>query len=201
MQGESKAFPVVLMAASRGGHRAISRVLESLPPDFGAAVVIVQHRAELPGRAWRDMVSRVTCLPVKDAVRGESLRPGVVYLAPATSHLSITPDVIFKISNGTRIRGVLGSANPLFESAGHELGSRAIAVVLTGYGHDATDGVQAVKAGGGVIIAQDEASSLDFGMPGSAIRTGAVDYVRPLGEIGPLILELVQQQQTPAVTP
>jgi two-component system chemotaxis response regulator CheB len=78
---------------------------------------------------------------------------------------------------------VLSCANPLFESARRNLGRRAIAVVLTGYGRDATDGVQAVKEGGGVVIAQDEESSRDFGMPGSAIETGAVDYVRPLEKL------------------
>ena len=67
--------------------------------------------------------------------------------------------------------------------------------VLTGWGRDGTDGVQAVKQGGGVVIAQDAPSSRDFGMPGSAIATGAVDYVRPIADIGPLVRELVDQQQ------
>ena len=84
--------------------------------------------------------------------------------------------------------------SPLFESAGRTRGCRAIAVVLTGYGRDAIDGVQAVNTGGGSIIAQDEESSRDLGMPGSAIGTGVVDYVQPLEEIGPLVRELVEQR-------
>jgi len=200
MQASTSSFPVVLIVASRGGPDAVARLFTSLPQDFRAAIVLVQHRAALPGRAWVDMLSRLTPLPVKEIHRGEALEPGVVYLAPATSHVSIEPGGFFKLTDGTRIRGVLASANPLFESAGRTLGRRAIAVVLTGYGRDATDGVQAVKAGGGVVIAQDEESSRDFGVPGSAIASGAVDYVRPLEEIGPLVRQLVEHPREEVAT-
>lgn len=200
MQASTSPFPVVLIAASRGGRDAVARLFKSLPVDFRAAVVLVQHRAELPGRAWVDMLRRLTVLPVKEVQRGQTLEPGVVYLAPATSHVSIEAGGFFKLTDGTRIRGVLSSANPLFESAGRALGRRAIAVVLTGYGRDGTDGVQAVKSGGGIVIAQDQESSRDFGMPGSAAGTGAVDYVRPLEEIGPLVRQLVEQRQEKVAT-
>jgi two-component system, chemotaxis family, protein-glutamate methylesterase/glutaminase len=197
--GSSKTFPIVMIVASRGGHEAISEVLRSLPDQLAAAVVVVQHRAELPGSAWADMLARNTGLPVKQITPGDVIEPGVLYLAPATSHIRFAQDGFFHTSDGTRIRGVLSSANPLFESAGQYLGKRAIAVVLTGWGRDGTDGVQAVKGGGGVVIAQDEQSSRDFGMPGSAIATGKVDYVRSIADIGPLILQLVAASQVPAV--
>jgi two-component system chemotaxis response regulator CheB len=76
-------FPLVLIVASRGGVAAISRVLESLPRDFAAAVVIVLHRAELPGHAWTQVLQRTISLPVRDVHRGERLEPGIVYVAPA----------------------------------------------------------------------------------------------------------------------
>jgi two-component system chemotaxis response regulator CheB len=200
MGAVSHTFPVVLIVASRGGPDAISCVLKSFPKEFGAAIVIVQHRSELPGHVWADMLSRNTPLPVKQIAHGDPVKAGVMYLAPATAHVRITPHGFFQLSEGTRIRGVLSSADPLFESAGRCLGTRAIAVVLTGWGRDATDGVQAVKTGGGIIIAQDEQSSRDFGMPGSAIATGTVDYVRSIDDIGPLIQQLVEGRQVPAVT-
>jgi two-component system, chemotaxis family, protein-glutamate methylesterase/glutaminase len=118
MAASTLSFPVVLIVVSRGGRDAVARVLESLPVDLHAAVVLVQHRAELPGRAWANMVRRLTALPVKEIQRGEALKPGVVYLAPATTHVSIEAGGFFKLTDGTRIRGVLSSANPLFESAG-----------------------------------------------------------------------------------
>jgi two-component system chemotaxis response regulator CheB len=150
-------------------------VLGSFPKDFPAAVVVVQHRAELPGSAWQNMVQRMT-----------------------TSHVNITAEGHLKLTDGVRIRGVLSSANPLFETAAENLGIRTIAVVLTGWGRDATDGVQAVRRTGGVVIAQDEQSCVDFGMPGSAIATGSVDYVRSVEDIGPLVVDLVQQHRVSA---
>ena len=187
----------MLIVASRGGPKAVSDVLRSFPRDFKAAVVLVLHRAELPGGAWTDIVRRASPMQVEDVRRGERLRPGTVYLAPATQHARVTADGAFAISDGTRIRGVLSSANPLFESAGVTLGPRAIAVVLTGYGRDATDGVQAIRAGGGVVIAQDESTSRDFGMPSSAIGTGVVDLVLPIDQIGPRVVQLVEQRSVP----
>jgi two-component system chemotaxis response regulator CheB len=97
----------------------------------------------------------------------------------------------FGLSVGRRIRHVHSSANPLFESAAGVLGSRVIAVVLTGGGSDATDGVQAIKLRGGMVIAQDQATSQTFGMPGSAIATGAVDYILPLDQIAPALRAMV----------
>jgi two-component system chemotaxis response regulator CheB len=90
---------------------------------------------------------------------------------------------------------VLSSANPLLESVAPIFSDHVIAVVLTGSGLDATDGVQAVKACGGIVIAQDEATSLHFGMPGSAIRTGVVDRVLPLSSIAPALVELVSARR------
>jgi two-component system chemotaxis response regulator CheB len=187
------AFPVVLIAASRGGLQATSAVLKCFPADFGAAVVVVQHRAELPGEAWTDWVRRATAMRVANVRPGEPLQSGTVYVAPATAHVGINAQGLFTIHHGHRIRGVLSAANPLFESAARHLGSRAIAVVLTGYGRDGTDGVQAINAAGGVVIAQDESTSRDFGMPRSAIGTGTVDFVQPIDAIGPLVLKLVEE--------
>ena len=86
----------------------------------------------------------------------------------------------------------MSSANPLFASAAQVYGPRAIAVVLTGSGYDATDGVQAVKAHGGVVIAQDPSTARHSGMPRSAVETGAVDYVLPLDAIAPAIAAIVR---------
>ena len=199
-ESSEASFPVVLIAASRGGRQAVSSVLGSLPLDIGAAIVVVQHRAELPGNVWHDILARVTTLPVKDVSPGQLLEPGVIYVAPATRHVHVLADARLALVDGRRVCGVLSSANPLFETAAQQLGPRAIAVVLTGYGRDGTDGVQAVKAAGGVVIAQNEQSSVDFGMPGAAIGTGAVDYVRSIEEIGPLVVDLVEQRRRPVTS-
>jgi two-component system chemotaxis response regulator CheB len=114
-----------------------------------------------------------------------------VHLAPLDAHLVVRPDGLFGVRDGRKIRFMRSSANPLFESAAASLHGRVLAVVLTGRANDATDGVQAVRKRGGTVIAQDQATSLAFSMPGSAIGTGAVDHVLPLDRIGPALVELV----------
>lgn len=182
---------VVVVAASADGIEAVSRVLGALPAGFPAAVLVVQHRSHRGGSVLARILARRTPLPVRDAVQGASLESGVVYLAPADQHLLVTPDRTLSFSDGRRIRHLLSSANPLFTSAALSIGPRLIAVVLTGSGFDATDGVQAVKAAGGVVIAQDPTTSKFPSMPASAVATGAVDLVLPLEEIGPALCRLV----------
>jgi two-component system chemotaxis response regulator CheB len=123
-----------------------------------------------------------------------------VYLAQPDTHLTIAADRSFRYRDGTRIRHVRSSANPLFESAAKVFDGHVVAVVLSGGGHDATDGVQGVKAHGGLIIAQDQATSQFWGMPRSAIESGAVDDVLPLDAIGPALNDIVHGRpiSTPA---
>jgi len=184
-------YDMVLLAASAGGLQALDRVLSGLPADFPVPVAVVLHRT--PGRPelLPTILARRTGLRVKGAEDGETLRPGTVYVAPADRHLVVRPDLTLSLIDGHRIRFVRSSANPLFDSAAYALDGRVVAVVLTGGGTDATDGVQVVKGMGGVVIAQDPATAEHSGMPGAAVATGAVDYVLPLDEIAPALLRLV----------
>ena len=110
--------------------------------------------------------------------------PGTVYLAPPREHLVIRRDETLALVDGHRkIRHVFSSADPLFASAAQVYGDGVIAVVLTGADSDATDGVQSVRQRGGIVIAQDRATSHVFGMPHAATSTGAVNAVLPLPEI------------------
>jgi two-component system, chemotaxis family, protein-glutamate methylesterase/glutaminase len=191
----SQPIQLVTIAASAGGIHAMQRVLAVLPADFPAAVVLVQHRRLHTPDLLPRVLSRRCQMPVVAAGAGERLCPGTVYVAPADKHLVIRPDHTFGLTDGRRIHHVRSSADPLFASAAHVSGGGILAVVLTGTDSDASGGVQAVKAAGGIVIAQDRATSDHFGMPSSAIRTGAVDYILPLEEIGPKILDLTQQSQ------
>jgi two-component system chemotaxis response regulator CheB len=183
-------YELVTIAASAGGIQALWQILASLPVDFPIPIAIVQHRtAQSPDRLAY-VLGRRSSLPVARAIEGEPLRAGRVYLAPAHCHLLVQPDKCLHFTDGRKIHHVRSSADPLMVSAAASLGSRVIAVVLTGGDSDATEGVKAVKAAGGTVIAQDEASSQCFGMPGAAIRTGAVDYILPLDEIGPMLVTL-----------
>jgi two-component system chemotaxis response regulator CheB len=187
----------VAIAASAGGIQATSRVLAGLPVDFPAAVVVVQHRTPRPDGYLDRIFGRSSRLPVVFAKEGQAIEAGVVYLAPSNQHLTVAIDRRFAYTNGRRIRFVWSSANPLLESAAPVFRDRLIAVVLTGGGSDATDGVQHVKAHGGVVVAQDEGTSDHWGMPGAAVRSGVVDYVLPLGEIAAALDALVHGRPVP----
>lgn len=190
--------PVVLLAASAGGVRALMTVTGGLPRGFPAAVVVVLHRTPSGKSLLVPILARASALPVEEALAGHAMRAGVIYVARADRHLTIGGDGTFRYMNGHRIRHVLSSANPLFSSSAMAFGSRAIAVVLTGSGMDGTDGVQEIRAHGGTVIAQDESTSEHFGMPGAAIKAGAVDYVIPLSEIAPTLVSLLSEQRQEA---
>jgi two-component system chemotaxis response regulator CheB len=183
-------YELVVLAASAGGIEALARVLNGLPPTFRLPIAIVQHRSPRLPNLLGQLLQRQTQLRVKPAEVGDMLQAGTVYIARPDLHLIVRPDRSLGMTDGHKVRFVQSSANPLLESAAETLGGGVVAVVLTGGGRDGTDGVQAVKARGGLVIAQDRATSQVFGMPGAAIATGAVDEVLPLDQIAPRLREL-----------
>jgi len=189
---------VVLLAASAGGIEAVGTILNQLPAALPAAVVVVQHRPPKPTDGLTRVLGRRSRLPLKLAAHGEALQAGVVYLARSDNHLTIGRDGRFAYVDGTRIAWLLSSANPLFESAAGVFRNRVLAIVLTGSGHDGTDGVQSVKAAGGIVIVQDQATAQRFEMPRSAIASGAVDRVLPLDRMAATIVEIVSHSPEPA---
>ena len=185
-------YDLVAIVASVGGLKAMETILEALPEDFPIPIALVQHRStDEPNRLAR-VLSRHSKLTVKLADQGDELQPGTVYLALPDLHLVVNDNRTLSLVDGHKIRHVLSSGNPLFESAAAKLGARAVGIVLTGYDADGTDGVQAIHEAGGVVLAQDEATSKAFGMPRSAIATGAVDAVLPIEAIGPALVMLAE---------
>jgi len=182
---------LIALAASAGGVPALQTILRSLPETLDAAIVVLLHRPALHKSHLASILRRCTRLPVVEAHAGDRLVAGVVYVARPDLHLLVRPDCRFEYRDGHRIKFVHSSANPLFESAARVFDGRLIAVVLTGGGSDATDGVQSVRAAGGTVIVQDRATSEHWSMPASAIRTGAVDVVLPLEAIAPALAGLV----------
>jgi two-component system, chemotaxis family, protein-glutamate methylesterase/glutaminase len=182
---------LIVIAASAGGIQAVRTVLAALPPYLPATIVVVQHRTPGHDRYLGQVLGSVTKWPVHVAAQGERLEAGRAYLARSDSHLTVTPDLVFLYHNGTRIRFVRSSANPLFASAARVFGAHVIGVVLSGSGCDATDGVQGIKANGGIVIVQDEPTSQVWGMPRAAIETGVVDYVLPVEAIASVLASLI----------
>ena len=189
------AFDVVAMAASAGGLTALSDVLSSLPPDFPATIVVVQHLDPRHRSLMAEILDRRTKLKVKQAIEGESLEAGVVYIAPPNRHLLINRDATVSLTQSELVHFVRPSADLLFESVAASFKERSICVILTGTGSDGSMGVRAIKKMGGTVVAQDKITSEFFGMPGAAIETGSVDFVLPLGEIASALVTLVMKNE------
>lgn len=181
---------VVAIAASTGGPGALAQVVGALPPDFAPPVLVVQHLARgfVDGfAAWLNTAS--ASLRVKVAEDGEPLRSRTVYVAPDDRHLGVRGDSV-AVSDAPPIDGLRPSGTFLFESVAKAFGPAAVAVILTGMGTDGVAGLHAVRIAGGRIIAQDEETSVVFGMPGAAIAAGLVDDTLPLGAISSRLREL-----------
>lgn len=187
-------YDLVAIVASAGGVKAMETILEALPDDFPIPIPIalVQHRTGHEPNLLARVLSRHSTLTVKLADDGEELQPGTLYLAMPELHLMVADNRTLRLVDGHKIRHVRSSGNPLFESAAATLRGRVIGVVLTGYDRDGTDGVQAIRAAGGVVLAQDEHTSKAFGMPRSAIETGVVDAILPIEAIGPALVMLAE---------
>lgn len=187
-------FNIVVIGASAGGINALSTLVRGLPPTLGAAVFVVQHlestakKSRLP-----EILSRYTLMAVHPARDDMAIRPGCLYVARPGMHLRIRPGTIC-LDKGKPVRFVRPAADVLFTSAAKHYGSRVIGVVLTGNGSDGAAGCRAVKAGGGICMAQDRGTAPFPDMPEAAVATGAVDHVLPVDEMAGQIIRLVDQE-------
>jgi two-component system chemotaxis response regulator CheB len=182
---------VVAMAASTGGPAALQTIFSQLPRDFPVPILVVQHIAAgfVDGlAAW---LSAAGPIRVKIAQADEPIVPGTAYLAPDDLQLGLTSHGRIVLAPEPKIGGFRPSASFLFESAARALGKGALAVVLTGMGRDGVEGLRRLKSAGGRIVAQDERSSVVFGMPAAAIDAGLADEIVTLDEMAGRLLALV----------
>ena len=184
-------YDVVALAASAGGLHAFMEVVSGLPIDFPAAVVIVQHLAPKRESLLPEIIQRYTTLPVRHAVEGEIIEPGVVYTALPDYHMLIDADGRLRLNQEAPVNFSRPAIDPLIQSMAERYQDRLIAVILSGMGSDGSKGIQFVKAGGGIVIVQNLETSEFTGMPGAAIRTGATDYILPLNAISSTLISLV----------
>ncbi len=176
-------FPIVVIAASTGGPATVMRLAAAFPADFPAAVVLVQHMPPNFTSQYALQLADVTEIKVKEAEANEPLRQSTLYVCPGSHHLRISSSGRIVLEDGPRISGYRPCADVTMETAASWAGTMTVGIVLTGMGNDASRGAQAIRAAGGIVIAQDEATSIIFGMPAEAIKTGAVNQVLPLDQI------------------
>ncbi len=180
-------FPIVVLAASTGGPATLMKFVPAFPKGFQGAVILVQHMPASFTGQFAQQLQEVCGMRVKEAETGEMLQQGTFYVCPGSHHLRISPSGRITLDDGPRINAYKPCADVTLETAAQFAGPMAIAAVLTGMGNDGASGARAVKQYGGFVLAQDEATSIIFGMPAEAIKTGAVDQTLPIEQIYPAI--------------
>lgn len=186
---------VIAIAASTGGPAALERILKDLPGDFPIPILVVQHIATGFTAGLADWLNSGSRLRVKVAEHAETLRPHTVFIAPDDRQLGVGPDGRLLVTDEPAVNGLRPSGTHLFQSVARAYGPAAVGVILTGMGKDGVDGLRAVKARGGYVIAQDEGSSVVYGMPGEAVAAGVVDAAVPIEDVAPRLLEIGRPQQ------
>jgi two-component system chemotaxis response regulator CheB len=183
-QVADQRFPVVVLAASTGGPATVMHLAPGFTKEFPAAVILVQHMPAAFTTQFAAQLAEFTEIRVKEAEEGESLQPGNLYICPGAQHLRVNPLGRIQLDAVTgRIAGYLPNIDVTMESVAAYGGALSIGVVLTGMGNDGALGAKAIKKAGGHIIAQDEATSVIFGMPAEAIKLQVVDQVLGLDDI------------------
>lgn len=184
---------VVAIASSTGGPRALSVILSSLPPDLPAAVVVAQHMSEGFTEGMVNWLAINSRLAVQTAVVGTVLAPGTVYIAPSERNMQVGPDGMILLPERQAHDIYRPSCDLLLSSVARTYGNKSIGVILTGMGSDGSLGMARIRQAGGVTIAQDESSSIVFGMAKAAIDMGSIDIILPLEKIA---AELVKRLWT-----
>ncbi|HFE45884.1 MAG TPA: chemotaxis-specific protein-glutamate methyltransferase CheB [Nannocystis exedens] len=185
--GREQPLGLLGVAASTGGPPAIQQLLRELPSGLPLAIVIAQHMPARFTRAFAGRLDRMSLFHVREAVDGELLERGVVYLAPGARDVEILGDPggagRIRVRDAQRGGTLMPSGDLLFRSGVQAYGSRFCALVLTGMGSDGTEGATAAHAGGATVLAEDPETAVMPGMPSSAIAAGVVDQVLRLGEM------------------
>jgi two-component system chemotaxis response regulator CheB len=186
-------FDIVAIAASAGGIKALAQLLPQLPADFAAAIIIILHLDPRTASLLPQVLNPMTALTVKDAQTGEAMQAGTIYTAPPDHHLLVERDRTLCLTHSAKVNFSRPAADCTLASVAERFGPRAIAVILTGYGHDGAVGIEAIKHHGGRVIVQDPATADVDSMPQSALDTHQVDWVLPLETIPSTLVNLVQQ--------
>ncbi|ALO46319.1 protein-glutamate methylesterase/protein-glutamine glutaminase [Pseudohongiella spirulinae] len=186
-----RGVQLVIIGASTGGPMALQQVLTALPANFPLPIVLVQHMPGTFTKAFAERLNRICQIGIAEAVDGDVLKPGHAYLAPGGKQMLLEgrPVMRVRVVDGDERLNYKPSLDVTFGSASRDLGGKVLGVVLTGMGSDGRDGARLLKAQGASIWAQDEASSVIYGMPMAVAKAGLVDEVLSLEKVAPRLCE------------
>ena len=185
---------IVAIGVSTGGPNALAEVIPALPATLGVPVVVVQHMPPVFTRLLAERLASKSALPVTEAIDGETLRPGHVYIAPGDFHMTLQRhgnDVRIALDQEPPENSCRPAVDPLFRSVSALYGGKCLGVVLTGMGKDGLRGCEVMREQGAQILAQDEETSVVWGMPGFVAREGLADEVLPLSRVAPEIVRRI----------
>lgn len=191
---------IVAIGVSTGGPNALAELFHALPADLPVPIVIVQHMPPMFTRLLAERLTAESKIPVVEAAAGMILSPGRAWLAPGNFHLTLVRDGLLvktALDQNPPECSCRPSVDPLFRSVAKAYGANALAVVMTGMGQDGLRGSEAVREAGGQVVAQDEATSVVWGMPGAVVRAGLADRVVPLSILGGEIVRRVGSPRRP----
>jgi two-component system, chemotaxis family, protein-glutamate methylesterase/glutaminase len=177
---------IVAVGCSTGGPDALTRVIAALPAAFPVPIVVVQHMPALFTRMFAQRLDRVAALTVVEAADGVPVQPGTVYVAPGDQHLEVArrgATIVTRLHSGPPENFCRPAVDVLFRSVAQLYGAGTLAVVLTGMGQDGRRGSELLHAAGAEIVAQDEATSVVWGMPGAVVGAGLTESVLPLDKV------------------
>jgi two-component system, chemotaxis family, protein-glutamate methylesterase/glutaminase len=182
---------VIVIGASTGGPQALQELFSQLPSDFPVPVICIQHICLGFLQGFIDWLASTCRLPIQIAQPGDMPKPGVIYFPPEHQHLELDAKGRFICSDSPPMDGHRPSVTVTFKSVAKFYSKATVGILLTGMGRDGADGLQAISQAGGLTIAQDEATSIIFGMPKEAIALGAAQQVLPIHAIAPTLLALL----------
>lgn len=190
---ESRAVSskIVAIGTSTGGPSALINIFKSIPENFPSPVLVVQHMPEGFTTAFSKRLDESSTLKVKEAEDGDDVLPGHGYIAPGHSHMEIVKKGAgyrIRIFQADKVSGHMPSIDVLFKSMAENVGSNSVGVIMTGMGRDGAEGLKKIRQTGGYTMAQDEDTSVVFGMNRVAVELGAVNEIVPLGDIMPRIV-------------
>jgi two-component system, chemotaxis family, protein-glutamate methylesterase/glutaminase len=187
---------VVVIGVSTGGPTALGAILPELPAGFPLPVLVVQHMPPLFTRLLAERLHSTCRLPVEEAKQGAPVEAGKILIAPGDFHLKVASSggrALVCLDQSPPLNSCRPAVDALFASIGEVYGGAAIAVILTGMGQDGLRGVEILKAQGATVLAQDEASSVVWGMPGAVVNAGLADRVLALDQVVPEILRMARR--------
>jgi len=185
---------ILAIGVSTGGPNALGELMPQFPNDFPLPILIVQHMPPLFTRLLAERLQASTTLNVEEAAEGSAVTAGKVFIAPGDYHMQVRnggAETVIALDQSPPENSCRPAVDVLFRSVAEVYGGSVIAGILTGMGQDGLRGIEALKAKGAYVIAQDEASSVVWGMPGGVVAAGLADCVAPLGTIVPEILKQV----------